>query len=286
MNHSIEIDDYCACFIDLLGQKTALSGQGMMPPNESKEYAGFQSSVFSSVDHIRQLHEDSEFFFSQFKGDDSNIPLQYDDEQINILKNTKFEVQRWSDGMVLYTPIEKTEKSLSMLAVFQIFMFSGIFCFLGLAKQQPLRGGVEFSWGWEREEGEIYGAVVANAYAQEKKAELGRISVGPICASNLERTASNHDTGSVWWNAQAKCAKHCNELLLKTDDGIFIDYLGETFKRLFYQVNPEFWEKAFHDAVAFINIQVEVHRKSNCDKLLERYIKLSQYFDSRSHLFS
>lgn len=286
MNHSIEIDDYCACFIDLLGQKIALSGQGMMPPSGSNQYADFQYSVFKSVDHIRQLHEHSEFLFSQFRGDNSIFPTKYDDEQITVLQNTKFEMQRWSDGMVLYTPIDKTEKSLSMLAVFEIFMFSGIFCFLGLAKQQPLRGGVEFSWGWEREKGEIYGAVVANAYEQEKKAELGRISVGPICAAYLRHVESNSSRESLWKDAQWKCAKQCNEVLLETDDGVFIDYLGEAFKQLFYHVNPEFWNGAYIQAVEFISVQVDLHKKYECEKLLKRYSKLSEYFESRKHLFS
>src|SRR5690554_7041359 len=60
---SLIVSNYCACFIDLLGQKDALKGQSVMPDlNDEKKKTEFQSMVMKSVGAITRLQHHADFF--------------------------------------------------------------------------------------------------------------------------------------------------------------------------------------------------------------------------------
>lgn len=281
----MDIKNYAACFIDLLGQKSALHGQGMIPDSiNSDAYQTFELAKENSIRHIKQLHENTDAFFLHYRSEE-NAPKDWaPEESKKAIRNAASRIQRWSDGVVAYTSIEPNHKKLSMVAVHEIFMYAGVFCLNGLALRQPLRGGMEFSWGWERNNCEIYGAVVANAYTEEKKAKLGRISVGPICVDYLQEMLSTKPTDK-YHDANRRCAKSCLDMLYQEDNDFFIDYLGEKFYAMFFSSNQDVWLSRYQVAVSFIREQIFLHESTDCLELVHRYKKLLAYFELRSKNF-
>lgn len=280
----MEIKNFAACFIDLLGQKNTLFGQGLIPEaTDLALYREYESSVKNSVSHIKSLHDSFELLSKQYRRPAETSDF-YTKEQSDAVEKANCVVQRWSDGMVLYTSVDNDHRNLSILAVHEIFMYAGIFCFLGLAKKQPLRGGMQISWGWERNDCEIYGAVVANAYAEEKKAELGRVSVGSICVDYLQDLFASSSV-DLYHDANRRCAKSCIEMLYQENDNFFIDYLGEEFCRIFFSFRKEYWNGAYEHAVGFIKEQILLHRDNDCSKLMNRYEKVLKYFELRKANF-
>ncbi|QEY17937.1 hypothetical protein D0C16_19245 [Cellvibrio sp. KY-GH-1] len=280
----MDIKNFAACFIDLLGQKNTLLGQGLVPEvTDLASYQKFESSVGNSVGHIKNLHDNFELLSKQYRRS-TEISNFYTKEQSDAVEKANCVIQRWSDGMVLYTSVDNDHRKLSISAVHEIFMYAGIFCFLGLAQKQPLRGGMEISWGWERNGCEIYGAVVANAYKEEQKAKLGRISVGSICVAYLLDLLQSSPM-DLYQDANRRCAKSCLEMLYQENDNFYIDYLGAEFYKKFFSQNKDFWGEQYQLALGFTKEQILQHKASKCLELESRYEKVLEYFELRTANF-
>lgn len=281
MEEELHVSNYCACFIDLLGQRNALNGQSVMPEfSTEKEKHDFLNIVKQSVGTIDRLQQQAQSFRQGTKGSFSKRKhLNEEDKELyDEMKNTVAKQQRWSDGLVYYSSLDTEHNKCPMNAVMEIFMLAGTLCFLGLAHKQPIRGAVETAWGVELHENELYGAVVANSYALESKiAQYPRIVVGDKTMTYLnayiEYPADTTDKLALY---NRNCAQRCLNMTATDQDGYhIIDYLGNEFTQ---SVTNSSSCELFKLAYEFICEQYELHKNNKNSKLELRYTWLRGYF--------
>lgn len=271
---NIQISNYCACFIDLLGQKSALEGEGLLPIfADSNEEGSFNKKIHKSVGVIDRLQKDASFFM----GDVPEISIRDDlssSDQVSYdeMKTSKMKQQRWSDGLVFYTTMQGPAP---MNAIWDILGSAGSLCLLGLAEENPLRGGVEISWGAELHDNELYGAIVANSYKLESEvAKYPRIVVGKYMIEYL--TLASSYKGSDYVEIYNRdLAVLCLDMISTDIDGNFIlNYVGVSFVEYCLKDNAEyFYEKAYNFSVK----QRDKFSSEKNFKLARRYDWLVNY---------
>jgi hypothetical protein len=277
------IHNYCVAFIDLLGQRDAMRGQGLFKGFESAEQeCAFKSVIRNSVGAIYRLQKSAEDLIAPALTPNPNSPrraalppalhAEWDEMQ-----RTEVKTQRWSDGLVCFASLGDLKIKCRMNSVYTIFALSGSLCFMGLATKRPLRGGIEVAWGVELHKGELSGPAVARAYELESEvAQYPRIVVGPEAMRYLEAHAANpgQEPLSLY---ERDLARLCLSMLARDPDGHWIlHYLGETFQNLFTRDNHF---KFYTSARKFIVEQLEQHRGLGNVKLETRYTTLLSYFD-------
>ena len=281
LSERINIENYCALFVDLLGQRNALSGQSLVPDTSSKEKKEeFLSIVKQSIGAIDSLHNSAYEFIDSDSGistirDMLSVPEQalYDEMKKSVPK-----YQRWSDGLVYFSSLETKTKKCPMNAVSKIFMLSGMLCFLGLASKYPIRGAIEIAWGVELHENELYGAVVANSYDLESKvAQYPRIVIGEKTIEYLKAFSQIEiDADDKLSLYNKNMARLCLSMTAIDQDGHHIvDYLGQSFTdSVTYSSNKELYKLAYR----YIVDQHELHKNNKNTKLSMRYTWLRGYF--------
>lgn len=281
MDEKLHVSNYCACFIDLLGQRDTLNGQSVMPEvTTEKEKNDFLNIVNQSVGAIERLQQQAQSFRQGKKGAFS-VRNQLNDEEKKLydeMKNRVAKQQRWSDGLVYYSSLDTEFNKCPMNAVMEIFMLAGTLCFLGLAHKQPIRGAVETAWGVELHENELYGAVVANSYVLESQvAQYPRIVVGEKTMNYLNAyIESPADTTDKLALYNRNCAQLCLNMTAIDQDGYHvIDYLGNEFTK---SVTSSGSKELFKLAYKFICEQYELHKNNKNSKLALRYTWLRGYF--------
>lgn len=280
-NKELRISNYCACFIDLLGQRIALKDQNLIP--QFKDIASknlFMNEVSKSIGAIARLQENAEFFRAETNSPtDLRDHLSEDDKDLyDEMKTPKAKQQRWSDGLVFYHPLDTELTKCPMNAVYDIFVLSGILCLLGLADKEPIRGAIETSWGVELHDNELYGAVVANSYILESTvAQYPRIVIGQYTVEYLkQQLKSSADGLDKFQLYNHNLAVKCINMMTTDKDGHYIiDYLGQEFKdSALHDAGAHFYEKAFE----YICEQYELHKTNKNSKLALRYSWLKDYF--------
>ena len=120
---SLIVSNYCACFIDLLGQKDALKGQSVMPDlNDEKKKTEFQSMVMKSVGAITRLQHHADFFRrASDEAQSRRSELSLEDQLLyDEMSAPKAKQQRWSDGLVFYQSLNTKTAQCPMNAVLDI----------------------------------------------------------------------------------------------------------------------------------------------------------------------
>jgi len=212
---------------------------------------------------------------------DSPFRASLEPEEIPIwdeMQSTHISTQRWSDGLVSFSPLGDTDIECRSNGIYGVICFSGIMCFLGLASGRPVRGAVETAWGVEIHKGELYGAVVARSYEIESKvAQYPRIVVGPETIKFLEALSKN-DAQDIYSRNDQSLAKLCLNMLIQNADGHWmIHYLGKTFR---FSVTTESHATFYTKAMKYITDQLSEYRKNKDTKLAFRYANLMQYFEA------
>lgn len=275
------ISNYCACFIDLLGQRDALKGQNILPLNESEDdRKKFLMTLKHSIGAIDNLQRQADIFI-RGADDAFSIRDQLSEEEKLIydkMKSPKPKQQRWSDGLVFYHSLNTRDEECPMNAVFEIFILAGALCFLGLASKQPIRGAIETSWGVELHNNELYGAVVANSYELESSvAQYPRIIVGQHTMSYLNAYLAEPPEPEKTLNVYNHyLAVLCINMTVVDQDGHHIlNYLGKDFKdNIFREGSKDLYNKAYE----YICEQYEIHKSNKNSKLALRYTWLRGYF--------
>ncbi len=281
LEEEFQISNYCACFIDLLGQRNALASQNIVPDLATvKEKEDFLKIVKSSVGSIERLQSQAQYF-RQGRSNSFSIREHLDSEEQQLydqMKEVKAKQQRWSDGLVYFSSLETKTVKCPMSAVLEIFMLAGTLCFLGIANKQPIRGAIETAWGVELHENELYGAVVANSYTLESNvAQYPRIVVGEktieYLDAYLKKPPQTEDKLMLY---NRNCAQVCMNMTAIDQDGHYIvDYLGKTFTESVTKFSSHDLYKL---AYQYICDQYESHKASKNTKLALRYTWLRGYF--------
>ena len=277
----LEVGNYIVGFMDLLGQRIALRGQGLLPDTKSDEGQKKLIEVLkASVGSISALQRHAmDMMDASESRADSPLRAHLPAEKQKLwdeLMRTKITTQRWSDGLMIFAALADGEITCPMNSVYRLFTLSGALCLLGLASKRPLRGAIEIAWGVELHPGELYGAAVARAYELESEvADYPRIVVGPQAVKYLELQSKNPGASPKDQIGKA-LASLCLQMIVQDADGHYlIHYLGNTF---IGAVTNENHANLFARAEGYVLAQLEQHKNSKNTKLAFRYVHLAQYF--------
>lgn len=272
---------YCISFVDLLGQRAEYKGEGLIPQSES-ERTKFFDKIRKTIKPIYDLQRDASKYIEaalSYKGT-LRKSLPVDQQEIyDKMREMKLNQQRWSDGLVFFINLIQESVKCPVKGMFHILGNTGILCFLGLCRKQPIRGAVDIAWGVELHPGELYGAAVANAYEFESKiAQYPRIIIGERVIDYLEACAQGPDS-DMFSELNRSLAERCLGMIAIDFDGNYIlDYLGQGFKE---SITKETHKNLFELALKFINEQIKHWHNNKNTKLSMRYNHLLAYFQSR-----
>lgn len=281
MDELLRIANYAVCFLDLLGQKEAMRGQGFIPLSATDtEHEAFVGVLKNSVGRIVEIQKLTDSMLSEMRRD-RGPPGPLGSKQLQQwqeLKKDNMRTQRWSDGLVHFSCLGDEPISLAVSGVYAQMCTAGAMCLVGLARGAPIRGGMDAAWGVELHPGEIYGAALANAYHQESVcAGFPRIAVGRGLVEYL-RDIESSDARDVAQHVASAMAKRCLGMLDQDEDGqVYLHYLSDVFERA---VTHEKIEILWGQARNFIESQMELHAQNDRKVLVERYTRLANYFDS------
>jgi hypothetical protein len=275
--------NYCISFIDLLGQRDALRGQGLLPAITTETgNTPYDRVIQDTIVPILQLQRDVEDMVKTVSPNlDSPRRMSLSEEERGIydeMQLKRVKTQYWSDGFVRFVRLDDPGIRCPMNGVTEILQFSGYFCLLGLAQRHPVRGAIDIAWGVELPHSGLYGPAVANAYELESEvAQYPRIVVGQRVVGFLEAQLAN-TRDDPFTRANRTWAGLCRDMLLKDDDGHWIvHYLGAAFQYLVTHTTHRF---IYDKARAFVVDQLGEHQKSKNNKLGARYGRLLSYFDA------
>jgi hypothetical protein len=274
--------NYCLSFIDILGQRKALEGQGLLPQFRSDdERKAFLQTIKNTIGAIRTLQKQSDTMIraivkprknSAFRKSLSpELQAEWDEMQ-----RTRVTTQRWSDGIVHFVSLGDNEIKCAMNGVFSVIVTAGSLCLMGLALHRPVRGAVDIAWGVELHKGELYGAAVARAYELESEyAQYPRIVVSPRIVNHLHAQAAN-TSNDCYSQFNKSLADVCLGLVTPDADGLpFVHYLGENFINFVSRAqHPDLYARALN----FITEQAARFRTTRDTKLAFRYSHLERYF--------
>lgn len=277
----LAVANYCVAFIDLLGQKAALQGEGMILEGGSTEHLeAVRARVMRSVGAILDLQRRADHLLKPATTLQSVSGLR---EQLDASQQAQWDAmgkdnvvtQRWSDGLMHFSDLADPNVRCRMTSIFRLLSVSGALCFLGLAGGTPVRGGVEVAWGVELHPGELYGAAVARAYELESDvAKHPRIAVGPSLVQVIEHACRN-EPRNVFEDCDRNTARTCMSMLKRDLDGTWIiDFIGEGF---YSAVTRGVHGEALPDALKFVQDQLKLHSESGNNKLVERYKLVAEY---------
>ena len=200
------------------------------------------------------------------------------------LQGPPVKIQRFSDGLFVFTSLAKTKEFSPICSVFSLLSACGSIMFTTLAGGLPIRGGLDVGAGMEMNENELYGPVVARAYELESEiAQYPRIVVGKQCLQYLEECCRQKEKG-IKPEYEKAMAVTCQELLMEDCDGsTIVDFLGEGFRHhIAYNIPLE----DFYKAYTYVNDQLGIHEKDRNDKLSARYSQLLKYFKKSRRIWS
>ena len=275
--------NYCVSFIDLLGQRDAVRGQGLLPMISSeKEKHAFNAIIRGSIGTIFTLQRDAETMLRKMIAPRPDSPLraQLSVEQRPVWderQQTRMTTQRWSDGLVSFVCLDDSEIKCPMHGIFALLAQAACLCLLGLARRRPVRGGIDIAWAVELHRGELYGPAVVRAYELESEvAKHPRIVLGS-CAIDFLRAHHRNPDGDNFSQLNRSLADVCLKMIISDSDGSpMIHYLGEGFQQTVTQGQHR---ELYKMAKEFVVDQVEHHRRSGDKKLESRYANVESYFE-------
>lgn len=276
--------NYCVSFIDLLGQRAALQGQGLLPPFETEdERKKLHAVLKESIGSIIGLQSQAEGMLKEILNPNPESPLRAAlppelHDLWDEMKCTRVTTQRWSDGLMSFVSLGDREMKCRMNGVFGLFCLAGTLCLFGLASQRPVRGAIEIAWGIELHPGELYGAAVARAYELESEvAQYPRIIVGSEAVKFLQLHLSNPELDPFSLTDKA-LAELCLSMLVQDVDGRWLlHYLGNEFQS---SVSHTHHSELYTRARKFVCEQLATHQDNHNTKLAFRYSHLLEYFDA------
>lgn len=286
INNEMKVANYCICFIDILGQRNALQGEGWLPHFQSEEERSiFKKRLKESIGVILNLQQQAESMIRPFIEPNTESPLRKalnsDQQKIwDEMNKIRITTQRWSDGIVSYVPLGDNEIKCPMSGLFGIFSLAGSLCFLGLASRHPIRGAIDGAWAIELRKEEIYGAAVARAYEMESEvASYPRIVVSQRIVELLEAHISAQET-DPFTQINKAMADACLKKLIRDADGHWIiHYLGDNFRE---HITQDAHVDLYKHAHEYVVSQLHEHNASKNSKLAFRYSHLMLYFDTHA----
>jgi len=281
---SLSAFNYCACFLDILGQRAALHGQGLLPviATDEERIRFLQEVLTKTIRPITRLQKLAAEFIDVFQSRGES-PIRATlapelREEFDKIQGHEVRVQYWSDGLVAFSCLGNQAATQQINGAFALLGMAGSLCFMNLGRQfaNPIRGGIDIAWGTELRPGELYGPAIARSYELESEvAQYPRIAVGERMFEFLKAVANLPSTDN-FNRYSSTLAEVCLKMLIHDVDGqMIIHYLGQTFRDA---INRSEHDAMYRDALEFIAQEYKRFRREGDSKLALRYFHLLSYF--------
>lgn len=278
---NVFLSNHVAAFIDILGQQEQLRSINILPDTDDPEQRDrFVAVLKETLGVVQDLHEFCANFFDVYKKQAVRVAVPPDKrEAYENLHKADIRFQRFSDGLVVFLSVANSIVQCPVNGIFGLLGACGTACLRGLAGKHPIRAGIDIGWGAELNQNELYGSVIPKAYTMESKvAQYPRIAVGDDLVSYLH-SFDNAQENDIYTQFNRALATSCLELLSIDSDGVmFVDYLGEGFKKyISADLDPTVVKTAFE----FVLDQLVHWGRRRNTKLVTRYLMLRDYFACR-----
>lgn len=274
---SIVYTDYIVGFFDLLGQANKLSKMKSPPKNqkEKDEFSKLAKETLGAVKKFRTTINDSFHPLLQKRSSPEYDLLNKAGQQIyDNTKSIDIKFQGFSDSIVIYAPVFNSKKHFQFSAIHALFSSAVITIPFMLANKVTPRGAIEFGYGVELNEKEIYGYALHEAYRLENKiAKTPRIVIGNNLF-NFLNDASNMTCNNPTDEINNATAKLCLNWIKKDTNGThFLHYLQPISQETIASQNT-----VYTKALDFIRVELKKHQACNDEKLIKKYSYLLKYF--------
>lgn len=216
---------YIVAFFDLLGQKELLKRFKKLPDksNES-EIIEFEESFRRTFGRVNSLSKSFKSYFKTFYNLERRSVFGW------LFRSAGVKIQRFSDGCVIFMPLMDTGDNIPVAETTGVLLACGSVFIAFLIQGIPIRGSIDVGLGFEMNDNEIYGPVVAQAaFLENDIAQYPRIVIGDCLydylVSAIVETSTNNRS-----EIAKKTAEKGLELIVRDHDGYpILDYMGRAF---------------------------------------------------------
>lgn len=289
-NRSVKFCYYAVGFIDVLGQKEQLQQlTDITKTDEDREK--FFECLKRTYGYVARTRQDLMSFFKKSETSIENDPLWKKHSS-----ETKKSVMEWrtakprfahiSDTIIMYTPLVNEDMAHNLCTIYSMIYSVSSTMLLSLAREIPLRGGIEIGLAGDFPDIGLYGPAIYAAHDLENRvAQYPRIIVGESLIDFLEKWASGEEVqaqkeSDVLMALNIRFAKASRSFLCEDVDGRpILDFMGsEMCKEVVKSGNPmEIAQNGFN----FVVRECERFKKEKNEKLSFRYTLLADYISSR-----
>lgn len=273
---------YVVAFLDLLGQQDKLRQISVLPDQgNAEEVETFKHQVMQMYGPVKALRT---FFLRSIKAfsataGDENLQ-EHEKAFVQEFRSCPVYSRTFSDSVIAHVPLRNDLSKYPCRAIYGVLSAAAITFLSCLANGNPIRGGIELGLGFNIDEDEIYGPVLARAYTIESKvAQYPRVVIGDELVRYLRAIATNPSTEREDM-ANRTVAKSCLNLLTQDDDGhAVLDYLGEDIREVLQELpaNAQIVVKAY-DFIVRESYRLKEEKNT---KLGFRYTLLRNYFEAQ-----
>jgi|WetSurMetagenome_2_1015567.scaffolds.fasta_scaffold01504_9 hypothetical protein len=293
---SIEYRAYLVAYFDILGQRDKLSKLATPPiEDDQKKINEYIQQVRQIYDHITSFRTDIVNhieLFSKSGVEDKEIP-ELQKTLLNKLRAHSTKSYPFSDCIMIHIQLSNDEIQWAGRAIFGVLCATAVIFNSFLARNIPIRGGIDVGFALNIGPNEIYGPVLASAvYLESKVAEYPRVVIGQHLHNYLTELATM-DSKSDESIVNQILAKKCLSLIAKDSDGrLIVDHLGDYIRDVLQRGNCKFdyvldayniackQYDHFEDAHNAANLIGNDNQSKNCLKLMKRYARLMKYYEN------
>lgn len=273
---------YLAIFIDLLGHRDLYKKIEVIPPPGSPNHAEFTEVVTKFIRQIHFLKEDVDKFFQGYDSYKSELPWpEHLDEFRERMKRHVCKIQRFSDGLVIFVPLQNDGSHFPIGSVYRALAGAALVMLNSLARGSPVRGGIAVGGGVELDDGQLFGPVVGMAYELESTvAQYPRIAVHPSFLEYVHSHTSIDEPQSEEQRYLKLMGQVCSEMIIDDVDGIpILHYMGDAILGRIFS-NSE--EPLFGRALEFAASSLKQFQEDGNSKLAIRYLMLRIYLETHA----
>jgi len=278
---------HVVALIDFLGQSTELAKWDYLPAALSPSHPWVQA-VRDTLGRVMMWREEFQKRYGEFQsemddlanyrsvGQPDHLRRQFDE-----YRKTSLHAAHFSDTLIFYSQLQNERGYRQMSNVCRMIVISGALMLAALNAKTVFRGAIEAGMLTRFPTGDPYGPALAKAHQLESKvADYPRIVVGPGVLSYLDAVEQAEGTDPPI-RAIQEVAARCRTYLGQDFDGRWmVDYLNDAFANTCG--DPTAWRKLQADGLVFVQAELTRFRKEGNEKLVRRYQRLEDYFQTRT----
>lgn len=274
--------DYLVAFFDILGQRDRLINMSSHPQSKS-EVTKFKEMAQNTLGAIYRFRTLVNEYFKGYLATSSPGYMVDGQECIPHKDDIDVHFQGFSDTLIIYFPLKNNVNGFQWRAMHALLAASVNLMPMLIAEKIPIRGAIELGMGTEFVPGEIYGAVLQEAYHLESKiAQYPRIVIGKEFASFFDRYLRMAEDNCSTKKERDIIRSNANWFIRDYDNIQILDYLGKSARDLCGDYNDKIIEKGYEFACSSMN----QFQKNGSHILSKRYQCLKKYYKSKCDFLS